>query len=162
MDSVQNMLKAARGNALAYRIISNRFELQKQKVEQGQNLDTDELELAFPSVLLLSFSCELYLKIIIIQKGLSYGKIHDLYGLYNILDEDIRCKIREYSEETDENEFVKILQENKDTFPEWRYFYEINLDKKPGNFAVVDAPFLDKLLRGLEKVTEELMDSLSQ
>ena len=162
MDSVQNMLKAARGNAFAYRIISERYDMQIEKWGQGEEINSDEFELALPCVLLLSFSCELYLKIIITKKGLTYKNTHDLLWLYNILDDVTRRKIREYSDETDENEFAKILQENKDTFPEWRYFYGIDLDKKPGNFTVVDAPFLDKLLRGLEKVTEELMDSLGK
>lgn len=156
MIKTENMLKAARGNALAYRIISERFESQKRKVDQGRNPDIDELELALPSVLLLSFSCELYLKIIITKKGLTYGKTHDLYKLYNILDDVTRRAIREYSGETDENKFAKILQENKDVFPEWRYFYQIDLNGKPGNIAIVDAPFLDRLLMGLEKLNNEL------
>lgn len=159
MENIENMLRIARGNVLAYHMVSERLEKEREKLNQGKEAEEDKLELCFPAIMLLSFSCELYLKILITKKGLTYGRNHDLLSLYEILDADSRRKIREYCGERDETYFRDTLRLNKDVFPEWRYFYEIELNNKPGNIAVVDAPFLDNFLTGLEKMNEELSDT---
>lgn len=159
MSKIGLMIMDARGNAYAYRILSEKYESAREALQNGDKKDTKEIELSFPMAMSLTFSCELYLKILILKKGLSYNREHDLFSLYNILNEDIKSKILECYKKLNGNDtdFDKKLEESKNAFKEWRYYYEIDLSQQPCGFYVVDIPFLDMLLQCLEEVYDSLL-----
>lgn len=100
-----------------------------------------------PSLVLLSFSIELTLKLILIQKFNIKCKSHDLFKLYKKLPPEIKSdlvKIICSELNISEIEFSAFLKENNSTFVEWRYFHE-NL--KPNTANVQFLKLLHKHLK---------------
>ena len=153
MAQTDLMISSARGSAFAYRILSENHMHTVAKMKAGGLIRVEDIELAFPLIMTLSFACEIYLKILILKRNLTYNREYDLFSLFNILDEDAKTKIvTNYKENAgNDAEFLQKLQENKDVFKKWRYYYEIDLTNEPSGFYVVDTPFLDMLLAALEK-----------
>lgn len=154
MDKTDSMIRTARGCMHAYEILSKRFENATSDLQQGKPVRIEDVELSFPLVMTQTFACEVYLKILILKRGLHYNREHDLYSLYNILDADTQVKIKEKYKglNGDNADFSEKLEKNKDVFIKWRYYYEIDLEKEPDEIYVVDTPFLDKLLESLKNV----------
>lgn len=84
------------------------------------------------SALLYALSAEISLKTLAKRECVRIERLHDLKSLYNILPTEIRNRIQQDIEGYDEC-FDTLLEANKSTFVEWRYFYEkdnlsVNLD----------------------------------
>ena len=151
------MLEGAKSHAYAYRILLEKSENAKQKMELGEPFNINDIKLAFPMIMNLSFSCEIYLKFLIIKCGKKYDREHDLQSLHKILIQDYQDKIRDhYINMNGNDDFEKKLEDSKNVFKDWRYFYEIDLDKQPYGIYVVDTPFLDCFLKCLEKICNEV------
>lgn len=159
MGDVNLILRGARGGAHAYRILSEKFEQARECMMNREAFQMEDIELAFPVVMTQTFSCELYLKALLTKNNISYRRTHDLYELFNCLDENTRAKILHYYKEIcgTDNDFLVRLQENNIEFSKWRYYFEIDLNKEPGGFHVVDVPFLDDFLVSLEKTILEIL-----
>lgn len=82
------------------------------------------------SALLYALSSEISLKTLAKREGIRIEKQHDLKNLFDLLPEETKNRIKESVEGYDEN-FDTLLEANKKTFIEWRYFYEkdnLNVD----------------------------------
>lgn len=151
-DSIIREMKiAANAYARAYRILSEK--IPNLRGEVGKVYQINDAELMFPSDILLALACEVYLKLIILERGLTFRREHDLLSLFNILDEDTRTEIINKCRDVNgnRNDFLTKLEGNKDVFLKWRYFYEIDLEREPECYYVVDTPFLNDLLISLEQ-----------
>ncbi len=115
------------------------FQLLNSELEEGARLLNAEQnpnpEIAIkasqgiPALVLLSLCIEISLKELIYQTQGNDVKGHDLYKLFNGLDDDMRTIIREKVMERidiSQSDFDNTLEENAKTFMDWRYFYEKN------------------------------------
>lgn len=98
-----------------------------------------------PGVVLLSFSIELALKVLIKQLTGKDVKGHRLDELLNKLPQDKKSHIRDQVKielNKNDEEFNMLVDRNNNGFVDWRYFYE-----KSGNF---DLQFMKILLREIK------------
>lgn len=105
----------------------------------------------YPYIVNVSFACEIYLKIIILLNGESYGKIHTLKDLY------VRSKIcddfQNYVVNNTKNLDVKYDKEKLDNdlnlisnaFVEWRYVFESEELYIPNGFLNIFCNYLDNV-----------------
>lgn len=78
-----------------------------------------------PCVVNFAFACELYLKYLLIIKNIYYGKSHGLNYLYELLDNDIKNKIKsEYQKYNSILNFETCINNHTKTFEEFRYMHE--------------------------------------
>lgn len=75
------------------------------------------------SVFLYALSAEIALKALIKSEGASNLRLHDLKSLFENLNPDIQKSIKD-NLISKYPEFDEILERNKNSFIEWRYFYE--------------------------------------
>lgn len=110
-----------------------------------------EAKSIIPFIVNLSFSCELYLKLILINNNLKIEELrklsHNLLSLFNKLNVEQKNIIYEYFDKNTkytikelENELNKI----QNSFPEWRYlplncFSNNNFNKLDFNPSIVEA-----------------------
>jgi hypothetical protein len=86
-------------------------------------------QLVTPTVVALSLSAELYLKLLIVLTGGNYGKTHSLTKLLETLPRPIQDKISQNCRATaeDTGHLHGILSATSDDFVQWRYAHEHDL-----------------------------------
>jgi hypothetical protein len=112
----------------ATRIFNTSYLTLKALFDQGVQSQNQELILqSIPMTMILSFNIEISLKHLIKRDvGIQEGG-HNLYILFNKLDDSLKHKITEaIKDELSINEdlFDGRLESIKNTFVDWRYFYE--------------------------------------
>lgn len=115
--------------------------------------ETDDGHWFVPSVVNMAFACELYLKVLLMKKQAPLTG-HNLMELYTNLPDEMKNKIRDYPDFRG-NEFIQRLDENKNLFVEWRYYFEENAH------ASVDVIFLEKLALALNEIVRMEMAAIS-
>lgn len=118
------------------------------------NCDQEKVEMEIPAMVLKAFSCEIGLKSMILKENGSFGRIHKLDELFNILEPKYKIMIKTFvieamkrivgPEHYSEEKFLEDLTKNGNAFVRWRYFFEKNNE--------ADITFLD-LLHSAIKVT---------
>lgn len=93
----------------------------------ADKLSEDTLEMLYylePVVVNCAFSCELYLKAIILKRneGNKREKVHDLKVLFNELPAEVRTSI--CNGKVDEEKLDEFLGEYGNAFLDWRYAFE--------------------------------------
>ena len=112
--------------------------------------ENDQIKLLqfIPSTVMLSFTIELALKILIEQRTGNNVRGHQLTNLLNELPEDLGQEIKRNTcakMEITEDKFDEYVANNNNGFVDWRYFYEKNNNSHLG--------FLKNLY---EKIKEKL------
>ena len=103
----------------------------------------------YPYIVNKSFSCEIYLKIIILCNNDNYGKIHTLRYLYNKskicdkFEKYILKNAKENNIEYDKEKLNKNLDNISNAFVEWRYVFESEELKIPDGFLNIFCDYLD-------------------
>ncbi|WP_316718980.1 HEPN domain-containing protein [Terrisporobacter petrolearius] len=77
--------------------------------------------LPIPYMVNSAFACEIFLKAILEQKRIKYGKNHMLYELYKLLPKEIKEHLERVINEKD---FDKKLRDCSNVFVDFRYIYE--------------------------------------
>lgn len=115
-----------------------------------QNLfeDTDDYHWFIPSVVNLAFSCELYLKYLLLCHDIDYGFTHNLEELYNLLPLSVRDNIQSSKEFKDDTDFLENLHNYRNVFNDWRYCFE-------NKFISVDVVFFDNFSSVLNKISKK-------
>lgn len=132
-------LEILKSNANSFRTAANRC-LEMRKIS-----DTMFESLVLPGIINFTFAAELYLKYLLVrQKTQPINKSHDLYGLFDKLDDKTKCAIRN-EVNISELELLSLLEKNSKLFCKLRYFHEKN-----DGFSV-DLGFLTKFVDALEK-----------
>ena len=83
--------------------------------------------LAFPMIVNLALSCELFLKSELPESELGVGSGHNLKILYNKLDDSLKAEVRMSVVAecgADDEWFYNALDRTAKAFPDWRYYYE--------------------------------------
>lgn len=103
----------------------------------------------YPYIVNKSFSCEIYLKIIILYNNDVYGRIHTLKDLYNkskICDKFenyILENTKKNNIEYDKEKLDKDLDYISNAFVEWRYVFESEELYIPEGFLNIFCNYLD-------------------
>lgn len=107
-----------------------------------------EKEPSKPVVVNLAFSCELYMKALLMlqRKTREIVTGHELYQLFSELNEDIRERILR---ETNIRNWDRFMKDSSNSFEAWRYFYE--KDKS----MIGHIPELFRLADTLDKICAE-------
>ena len=113
--------------------------------------DADDCHWFIPSVVNLAFSCELYLKYLLIYQGIDYGHTHNLEDLFFLLPENIQCNIQFSKEFKDDEDFSTHLHDYNCAFNDWRYCFE---DKPIG----IDVVFFDNFSSVLHKIAKNIFE----
>ncbi|MGN6715410.1 hypothetical protein [Anaerocolumna jejuensis] len=101
--------------------------------QEENSINNQENNLLLPAVILISFTCELCIKAILMMNGTKkISKIHDLKTLFNQLDPVHQTSIKKSTVETNLNNFKNINFINFDkelesiaySFQNLRYIYE--------------------------------------
>ena len=87
--------------------------------------------LPIPALTCLAFSCEVYLKTLLLYFGSSIPNTHDLQKLFDLLPENIRDDIQKAY--NNPSKFTNDLDDIKEYFLTSRYLYE----EEAGNFSFV-------------------------
>ena len=103
-----------------------------------------------PQIVLMAFSCEMYLKSYISFQGGTVPRVHDLYELYRNLNKKIKSKLNKIITQKMRNYRQSYMIDNveddirkiADVFEEWRYFYEKNNS--------IDIQFLESFFSSLK------------
>jgi len=92
-------------------------------LDVARNLDIQEDFKLVPTVINAAFSCELFLKAILIWKNESSDPIryHSLKNLFDMLDKEEQDKIKQNANVYNWDSFIK---EADRAFEEWRYIHE--------------------------------------
>ena len=110
------------------------FEMGEKAYNEALNKAETDSEAAFygllPSIVNLSLSIELFIKSFLEAKR-EY-RIHDLKKLYDawegpekaVIQQAIVQEFAKYRPDFDDNKFVIFLENNKEAFEDWRYYYE--------------------------------------
>ncbi len=114
----------------AHGILQSKFAEGLNSLNTGTNIEVNSSLLVaqlIPSLVMLSFSIELNLKLLLFQKTGIDNQGHNIKGLFDKLPSDVKSKIA--SEVASQigiapEDFKTLLQKNSDTFVDWRYFYE--------------------------------------
>lgn len=92
------------------------------------------VESFIPFIVNMSFACELYLKLIVINNGKTIGEVkkqsHNLYDLYNLLTDAQKNYIYNSFKRPMIYSIEQELKEINSAFPDWRYLV---LDKANGS-----------------------------
>lgn len=110
-----------------------------------------------PAIVNATFSCEVFLKLLLQHEGKDIHKIHKLYDLYAKLSEDIQMELKEktilrYGKWSDIWE-RPYLEQISNAFVEWRYSYEHDWTKSASmqievGFLIAFKNSLKELCRG--------------
>lgn len=103
--------------------------LAKTVLNQGYDIRSSLIS----SALLYALSSEISLKSLAIREGIMIARQHDLKSLFDLLPEEVRSRIKGNTVGCNDGNFETLLEANKNTFVDWRYFYEqgnltLNLD----------------------------------
>lgn len=104
-----------------------------------------------PSIVNLSLACELYLKYLLCENGIDYPRTHDLKTLFLALPLEIQNKVLNSAEFRGDDEFYNILEEDKDVFKKWRYYFE-------NSSISVELIFLGNFAYVLHSISEQILD----
>ena len=78
-----------------------------------------------PTVVNAAFACEMFFKALLRHYAISYNKVHDLYGLFKLLPENVQSSISRFcGDKEDTTVFERILLEQANDFKEIRYYIE--------------------------------------
>lgn len=93
-----------------------------------------------PEIVNIAFSCEVFIKSMLICEKAKYGKNHKLHELFKLLslsvqDEVVTGVTQKLGIEA--GSFDELLKQNGSCFYEWRYYYE--LDVTPANIGFLRA-----------------------
>lgn len=94
--------------------------------------------LIIPEIVNIAFSCEVFLKSLLVFSEIEFGKEHELKELWSLippsLKDDINNEITLMGIEfEDENGFNDLLERSSNAFAKWRYIYEFSgLSGYPG------------------------------
>ncbi|WP_298760085.1 hypothetical protein [uncultured Psychroserpens sp.] len=135
---------------------------------EEREIDNDSYEMLMtPVVVNLSFSLELYLKNVLLLKGVSFNRIHYLHKLFDLLDQDTKDQILKsyfikseyrYVDAKDKpyemflNWFEDTLNNHSNLFVKWRYSHETIENEA----LECDYGFLLKLIGMLEDLSNRL------
>jgi hypothetical protein len=119
------------------------------------NSDIVTRKYIIPEIVNIAFSCELFIKSMLICEKTVYGKNHKLHELFKLLSLLVQGEViievtQKLSIET--GSFDEVLERNGNCFYEWRYYYE--LDVTPANIG-----FLRALCDSLHPIAEKYMYS---
>lgn len=118
--------KDALGNALMF---DHAYTLLHERMQNGAKAkDLKDLGLFVPVAVNCTFSCELFMKVMLPAET----RGHELKKLFNLLDSEIASGIKDgvikMMQETEpnysENDFENDLPANGEAFDHWRYFHE--------------------------------------
>lgn len=152
MKEISNMLWVAEGNAEAFFILEKRFGSLREKIDKGEQVFRDDFYIICPIIMTGSFSCEMYLKILLKYEEINYKKEHSLYELFNKLKPATKEEVlNTYGDE----EFIEKLKKYQDTFIKWRYFFEEDPEKSEDMFITIEPGFFEKFIKVLQKITFE-------
>lgn len=100
----------------------------------------------------LAFACELYLKAILYELNIDFGKTHRISDLYKLLPIQYQEKVREnvHFQYRQENHFELVLEEISDAFVFLRYAHERKI-------IVSDWDGLNSISTAVMKVTKEII-----
>lgn len=120
----------------------------------------------YPYVVNVSFACEIYLKIIILLNGETYGKIHTLKDLYVM--SKVCSEFETYVIENTKNLDIKYDKEKLDNdlnlisnaFVKWRYVFESEELCIPNGFLNIFCNYLDTVC--IEKILESTGINMNQ
>lgn len=107
----------------------------------------DDYHWFIPSVVNMSFACELYLKSLL-SDGNKGNLGHDIKELFDDLSNEKKEIIKNSLEFRGDKEFEKNIKINKDVFKNWRYAFE----KKE---KTVDIIFLENFANVLHDIAEK-------
>ena len=102
--------------------------------------------LSAPTMVNMAFSCECFLKSILIIYGVQYKKVHGLKELYDLLPGK---ELKEYLQVGED--FEKELEKHSLDFVAWRYYIE-----EPGDYAM-SPMFTDILMRNLNILAKRVI-----
>lgn len=108
-------------------INDNNCEITKLLLERATSVegvdDYKALEIGcvYSSNFILPFAIELGFKSLLVKNGISYGKVHKLIYLYDLLPEEIRNRIEDKMANMGKFDIKNILSNHDNDFVEWRY-----------------------------------------
>ena len=114
----------------------------------------DDYHWFVPSIVNMSFACELYLKSIL-SNGNSEIKGHDLFDLFSKLDEKKKNIIIIEVEKRGTDDFYSALIDSRNLFESWRYHFE--KDKH----CSVHLLFLERFALALHGVAEQSVNQVT-
>ncbi len=85
----------------------------------------DDYHWFVPSIVNMAFACELYIKSIL-SDGDSETKGHDLYDLFDKLNEEDKTIIIKDTKRKGTDDFYASLNDSRNLFENWRYHFEKN------------------------------------
>ena len=100
----------------------------------------------YPTIVNVSFSCELFLKCLLVENKLP-AKGHNLKELFDRLDNEQKQQIEKRTKTTD---FDTILEIHSDYFVNFRYFHE-----KSEEISIVNLSFMFSFANSLKSVIKE-------
>lgn len=100
-----------------------------------------------PSIVNMSFACELYLKSLL-SDGISEFQGHNLEDLFNKLSEETKSSVLLSPLFKGDSAFYEKLSDAKFLFKDWRYFFETRKS------ACVDVVFLENFALVLHGIAE--------
>lgn len=112
-----------------------------------------EKEPSKPVIVNLAFSCELYMKALLMLKRKSREIIigHELDELFSQLDEPVKVRILR---ETNIKNWDDFMQDSSNAFEAWRYYYEEDKAIRVGHI-----PELFRLADTLDKICTEIFST---
>lgn len=135
-------------NCISY---ANTFYETINDIESKTSLELNEYISVFATN--LAFSCELYLKAMLIKENHCIKRGHDLSKLYADLSDETKLALKaEFDREKGLNELQTVLNKCSKTFEDFRYLYENNEIK---NLYRTD---LGNLVRSLRSVCKDKFD----
>lgn len=124
--------------------------------------DTRILILGSPFFVNIAFSCELYIKNILLLNDSRIPKIHDLYVIFGKLKEEVKKRIIDRCG-CEEQEFYRLLKECANLFKEYRYGFEKeNLPNPNKKFILNFVDELDETCFDLMKNTNKISFELKE
>lgn len=109
----------------------------------------------FPMAINYSFACELYLKALSLHMESSCRRTHNLFELYNALDDDTKDLLARKYEKNEQNGYQKhfkdlreMLKVHQNTFVDFRYAYEEKMEGESISIYIED-------MRNLLEVLED-------
>lgn len=130
-ESDKNDLINMKNSADGFRLVSEKLDV----------LDTKEV---FPKIVNASFSCELYIKIILKILNTSFNRNHKLKDLFELLPIDLQDDVRKkYNSIPNRNlNFDEELSRSTEAFVNWRYIYEQPMQEIKPQFLIDFSKFL--------------------
>lgn len=95
--------------------------------KNGNDMIIDNGQFCFlPSAMVVNaaFSCEMFLKSLLVHSSVKYGKSHNLYDLFQLLPTNVKEKAAEYCTKGNINNLENILKQHAMDFKDARYYVE--------------------------------------